>query len=215
MRLLQIFIVLISATVMACSGEGSNNSTSNTPTQLTQGQSITLASGQTIKVPSGATVQFPNSGGTSNTLNGDYDTVNMTSGAWTINGDNNSVNTTAGAVVSVPASATGPADNIVVAALPAILSADQAAFESFMLSPNAAYECYFWLPVTGMPQNGTNYFEENSFSISASPLTNGTQRLNASILTSIANTLGVMKPEITRYLVNGQIFVGSFQNISY
>jgi hypothetical protein len=94
-------------------------------------------------------------------------------------------------------------------------SADQSAFESFLLSPNAAYECQFWLPITGMPQNGTNYFEEQSFSISASPLTNGTQRLNASVLTSIANTLSVMKPENARYLINGQIFASSFQNISY
>lgn len=99
---------------------------------------------------------------------------------------------------------------------PVTLSTDQAAFESFWLSPNAAYECYFWLPITGMPQNGTNYFEGKSFSISASPLTNGTQRLNATTtLVSIANTLSVITPEKARYLVNGQIYAGWFQNISY
>jgi hypothetical protein len=199
MRLLQILMVFVTATVTACSGGGSNTAVSNSPTQLAPGQSITLVSGQSIKVPSGTTVQLPNSGG-----------------SVTLNGDNNTVNTAAGAVVSVPTSATGPADNTVVAAPAATLSADQAAFESFLLSPNAAYECYFWLPITGMPQSGTNYFEEKSFSISASPLTNGTQRLNASaFMTSIANMLAVMTPENARYLVNGQIFAGSFQNISY
>ncbi|KAB0663962.1 hypothetical protein F6V25_14195 [Oryzomonas japonica] len=215
MRLMQVLMLLISATVMACSGGGSNNTISNSPTQLSPGQSITLVSGQTINVPSGATVQFPNSGGGVNTINGDYDTVKMTSGALTINGNNNTVNTTAGAVVSVPTSATGPANNTVVAVLSATLSADQAVFESCFLSPSVAYEFHYLLPITGMPENGTNYFEANYFSISASPLTNGTQQLNSSALTSIANTLSVITPKKVRYIVNGQIYASSFQKVSY
>lgn len=199
MRLIQILIVLVSATVMACSSGGSNSSLFQLlQIQLAPGQSITLVSGQSIKVPSGTTVQLPNSGG-----------------SMTLTGDNNTVNTIAGAVVSAPANATGPADNTVVAAPSVTLSADQAAFESLFLSPNAAYEFYFWLPITGVPQNGTNYFEEQSISISASPLTNGTQQLNVSSLTSIANTLSVVTPEKARYLVNGQIYAGSIENISY
>lgn len=215
MKFLHILIALISATVMACSGEGSSSPTLNNATLLVPGQSIKLVSGQTIKVPSGATVQFPNSGITGNMVNGDNNTVNMTSGSVMISGDNNTVNTTAGAVVSVPAGATGPADNIVVAAPSATLSADQAAFESFFLSPNAAYACDWHLPLSGMPQDGTHYFEDNYTSIPESPLTNGPQIAISSSLTSIAITLGVMQPGTTRYLVNAQVVTGSIAKMSY
>jgi len=67
-------------------------------TTLAPGQSITLlTSGESIKVPSGTTIQ---------STNGSFITVN---------GDNNTINTSVGAVVSAPASATGPADNTVIA----------------------------------------------------------------------------------------------------
>ena len=39
-------------------------------------------------------------------------------------------------------------------ALTATLSADQAAYESFRLSPNASYECDWKLPLSGLPQSG-------------------------------------------------------------
>lgn len=92
MRPVQIVMILASATLMAC---GSGTST-NTPTTLAAGQSVTLASGESIEVPSGTTVQ---SNGSTVTLNGDHNTVH----------------TAAGAVVSAPASATGAADNTVIA----------------------------------------------------------------------------------------------------
>jgi hypothetical protein len=66
------------------------------PTALAAGQTITLTSGESILVPSGTTV----------TLN---------SNVVTVNGDGNTFNTSGGAVVSVPSTATGTADNTVVA----------------------------------------------------------------------------------------------------
>jgi hypothetical protein len=72
--------------------------TSTTLTTLAPGQSITLlTSGESIIVPSGTTIQ---------STNGSFITVN---------GDNNTINTSVGAIVSAPTSATGPADNTVIA----------------------------------------------------------------------------------------------------
>jgi hypothetical protein len=71
---------------------------SATLTTLAPGQSITLlTSGESIMVPSGTTVQSTNGS------------------SITVNGDNNTINTSIGAIVSAPASATGSADNTVIA----------------------------------------------------------------------------------------------------
>lgn len=56
-----------------------------------------LAAGQTAEVPYGTAVREP--GG----------------GSIIINGQKNTINATGGVIVSVPVSATGPADNIVTA----------------------------------------------------------------------------------------------------
>jgi len=65
--------------------------------ELSAGQSVTLLADQTIYVPSGTTIRAPN-------------------GATVIiKGHLNNVNTSEGAVVSVSTSASGPADNTVVA----------------------------------------------------------------------------------------------------
>jgi len=96
-------------------------------------------------------------------------------------------------------------------ALPAILSADQATYESFSLTPNVSYICYWNLPSSGIPTSDNNYFVENHASLMASPLTNGTQIGTHSALTSLAATLGIpaAASNPTRYLVNGHIVVSS------
>ena len=66
------------------------------PSSLGPGTSITLTSGESVLVPSGTTI----------VLNGSLVTVT---------GDNNTTNTAGGAVVSVPSTATGTADNVVTA----------------------------------------------------------------------------------------------------
>lgn len=104
---------------------------------------------------------------------------------------------------------------------PPTLSADQAIAESFSLSPKASYTCYWSLPSSGAPVNDNNYFAANFGSEAASPLTNGTQKVTQSALTSIANTLSIpaAASNPTRYLVNGHILVDSkplyITNISY
>lgn len=104
---------------------------------------------------------------------------------------------------------------------PPTLSADQTIAESFSLSPKASYLFYWSLPSSGAPVNDNNYFAANFGSEAASPLTNGTQKVTQSALTSIANTLSIptAASNPTRYLVNGHILVSSgpryITNISY
>jgi len=66
------------------------------PAALAAGQSITMGSGESVKVPPGTTVAFNSS-------------------TAIVNGNNDTVNTSAGAVVTVPSTATGTADNTVIA----------------------------------------------------------------------------------------------------
>jgi hypothetical protein len=65
---------------------------------LAAGQSVILARGQRAKAPFGTAVIQPGPGG----------------GAVTLNGQKNTVNASPGVIVSVPAEATGPADNLVI-----------------------------------------------------------------------------------------------------
>jgi hypothetical protein len=97
------------------------------------------------------------------------------------------------------------------------LSADQKAFEQFALSPNASYNLIWSLPLSGMPVNGTNYLYESHASIAASPSTSGTQSLNGTSPTDIANSLSLPATfPVDRYLINGAIVVGSgLNNVSY
>lgn len=93
-----IIVVGCSVLLSACGG-GSGSSGSSTPSPspdaLTAGSSKTMAANTSVDVPSGTTVTAPN--GTTVTINGSSDTVI----------------TQAGAIVNVPASATGPASNVV------------------------------------------------------------------------------------------------------
>ena len=104
---------------------------------------------------------------------------------------------------------------------PPTLSADQATYESFAMVPNATYVCYWSLPSSGAPVNDNDYFATNFASLTASPLTNGTQNNTNSALTSIANTLSIpaAASNPTRYLINGHILVSSqprcITNVSY
>jgi hypothetical protein len=65
---------------------------------LTAGQSVILARGQRAKAPFGTVVIQPGPGGS----------------AVTLNGQKNTVNAFPGVIVSAPADATGPADNLVI-----------------------------------------------------------------------------------------------------
>jgi hypothetical protein len=100
------------------------------------------------------------------------------------------------------------------------LSPDQSAFESFSLSPN---QCCLWT-YTFTPSTGTfGYFISSCFSLAASPLTNGPQKVTSSAWASVARTLSVPSalPSLTagRYVVGGKIVVSSspiyINNISY
>lgn len=91
-------VVWCTVFLSACGGgSGSSGSTGATtsPVTLGAGSSMTMAANTSVKVPAGTTVTAPN--GTIVTINGSSDTVI----------------TQAGAVVTVPASATGPANNVV------------------------------------------------------------------------------------------------------
>ncbi|NML34830.1 NHL repeat-containing protein [Paraburkholderia antibiotica] len=95
-----VVVVWCSVLLGACGGgsgsSGSSSSTASTsPVSLAAGSSKTLAANTSVYVPSGTTVTAPN--GTT----------------ITINGSSNTVFTQAGALVIVPASATGPANNVV------------------------------------------------------------------------------------------------------
>lgn len=92
------FVVWFCLFLSACGG-GSGNSSSTaattSPITLSAGSSTTLTANTSVKVPAGTTITAPN--GTIVTVNGSSDTVI----------------TQAGAVVNVPDSATGPANNVV------------------------------------------------------------------------------------------------------
>jgi hypothetical protein len=89
--------ILLSACGGGSGNAGSTTSTTSTtsPTTLAAGSSMTMAANNSVDVPSGTTITAPN--GTVVTIIGSSDTVI----------------TQAGAIVVVPASATGPANNVV------------------------------------------------------------------------------------------------------
>ncbi|MFM0157027.1 hypothetical protein [Paraburkholderia sediminicola] len=101
------------------------------------------------------------------------------------------------------------------------LSADQTAFQNFVLAPNQSYRTDWSLPATGAPAAGTDYFADSFAPLSVSPATGGTQKVTNSALVSIAKTLPIPASASapTRYLVNARIVLGSgptfITNISY
>lgn len=84
----------IASFVSGCGGGGTAKP--NTVT-LSAGQSATLSSGETVMAPSDFTVKDTNGS------------------SYTVNGHRNTINMSAGAVVTVSASASGAADNAIVA----------------------------------------------------------------------------------------------------
>ena len=84
--------IALCASLIACGG---NDSGSDTDT-LGPGQSATIAHGQTLHVPAGTVVDSNGS-------------------QITVNGHQNTIHVVAGATVTVAASASGPADNLVIA----------------------------------------------------------------------------------------------------
>jgi hypothetical protein len=97
------------------------------------------------------------------------------------------------------------------------LSADQAIFESEFLSPSLSYSPSWNLPNSGAPVDGTNYLYSYPSSISASPLTNGSQAIVSGSASTWSSTLTIPASTPTRYLVGGQIFtsVSGIQKFSY
>lgn len=95
------FVLWFALFLSACGG-GSGNSSSSTsttsPVTLSAGSSTTMTANTSVKVPAGTTVTAPN-----HTI-------------VTISGSSDTVITQAGALVNVPASATGPANNVVTTA---------------------------------------------------------------------------------------------------
>jgi hypothetical protein len=89
-----VFVACCGVFLSACGG-GSGSSSSTSAVTLAAGSSQTMTANSSVNVPSGTTVTAPN--GT---------TV-------TVNGSSNTIVTQAGAVVTVPASATGPANDVV------------------------------------------------------------------------------------------------------
>jgi sugar lactone lactonase YvrE len=94
-----VFVVWCGIFLSACGGGGSGNASSptsaNSPANPVAGSSLTMTANTSVYVPAGTTVTAPN--GTT----------------ITVSGSSNTFVTQVGAVVNVPASATGPANNVV------------------------------------------------------------------------------------------------------
>lgn len=83
------------------------------------------------------------------------------------------------------------------------LSASQAAYESVVLSPNAAYFAQSNLPLSGKPSSGTHYDYDQTRSISKSPLNNGAQLLTFGANTSITASLALPTTRFRRWVMVG------------
>lgn len=95
----KVCLALVIASLAGCGGGGGSGGTpaDGSSATLAPAQTLTLASGETVLVPAGTVVTEP--GGA----------------LIAINGDHNLLSAAAGAVLRAPATATGPADNEVVA----------------------------------------------------------------------------------------------------
>jgi sugar lactone lactonase YvrE len=100
-----VFVLGLSVVLSACGGSAGTTSSGNTessanaaPTTLAAGASRTMTANMSVQVPAGTIVSSPNG-----------DVV-------TIGGTSNTIYTQAGAQVTVPANATGPANNLVTTA---------------------------------------------------------------------------------------------------
>jgi hypothetical protein len=98
-----IAILACTSALCACGGGSDDSSTPAAaatpaePVTMLAGQKVTLGDGQSVKVPASTTV------------------VDSDNNITSIDGESNTVTVQAGAVVSVPDSATGPANNLVKA----------------------------------------------------------------------------------------------------
>ena len=91
--------LLVSGYLAACGGGSSNDGSTAapTPTTLVAGQTVTLNAGDKVLVLAGTTVSTPDGN------------------KIVLSGHSNTTNVRAGSTVSVPANATGAADNLVIA----------------------------------------------------------------------------------------------------
>jgi len=88
------------------------------------------------------------------------------------------------------------------------LSADQQAFESLILAPNAGSFSFNWdLNYSGPEASGVNFAYSDFGQLSHSPLTNGPQTSTQSAPQNLTSTLALLTPGPTRILLNGAILV--------
>lgn len=123
--------------------------------------------------------------------------------------------TVTGATGTTPATQTA---QVTVNGAPSSLSADQAAYEQFVMSPQVSYGFNWYLPATGLPTVGGGYWlGESHATLAASPLTAGPQTIQSSTLADITSELlGFPGANFlnspyhpARYLVGGQIVVAA------
>jgi len=101
-----------------------------------------------------------------------------------------------------------------------VLSADQQAFESLILTANGGSYSLGWnLNYSGPKFSGTNYAYSDFAVLTASPLTNGPQTFVQSAPLNLSSTLALVAPTPTRILKNGIVLVvpgaGQSDTISY
>jgi len=124
-------------------------------------------------------------------------------GGMTPNGGTGGVPSSGGVIASGGITAPGGTTGA-----PPTLSQDQSTFESFTMSPNAAYQCYYSLPYQGIPVSGTNYFMASSAQLTTSPST-GAWKGAQKGLGDIGKLPIPTDYAPFRYLVGGKIVVSS------
>jgi hypothetical protein len=113
-----------------------------------------------------------------------------------------------GAQYSVVVSNAGGSVTSSPAQLTLTLSANQQAFENFILAPSAGSYLLHWnLNFSGPEVSGTNYAFSDYGVMAASPLTNGPQTGQQSAPHNLATTLALVTPTPGRVLKNGAILI--------
>jgi len=93
------------------------------------------------------------------------------------------------------------------------LSATQAAFESFGLSPNVSYSSSSILPYTGAV-SASDYYYDNAFTLAKSPLT-GTQRVTRAAPVNLTKTLTLPPPPYASwYFADGAFYRANYPSAS-
>jgi hypothetical protein len=206
MAALRLGVLALPLLFTACGGGGGGTTAALVaPTITTQPASVSVAAGGSATFTVVATGNPAPSyqwtqGTTSVGTNLASYTIPVVAGA--MNGETFTVTVTnsQGSVTSSPA-----------AALTVTTSADQNLYEEFGLAPNNIYNLYWNLPVSGAPVAGTSYLAETHHTVTASPLTNGSQEGDNTALADLSS--GLARPANTpvpdRFLVNNAIVVAS------